>query len=349
MTHNYIGLISGTSVDGIDGAVVQIDDDRVQLGATVCFQYPGEIKEQLQDLIRNPTNVDLDTLGHLDTAVGRCFAEAAMAVLQAAEMRAENIRAIGCHGQTVRHTPTGANPFTMQIGDPNRIVEHTGIVTVADFRRRDIAAGGEGAPLASVFHAHVFTSDEPRAVVNIGGIGNITVLDPNSPVLGFDTGPGNTLMDLWVQQSQGASFDDNGQWAATGQVDETLLKYLLADPYFAQAPPKSTGREHFSDTWLRATVRKLDCHPANADVQRTLLELTARTIANDLIKHAGNVSRVLICGGGAHNSVLLERLSELLSPRTVETTSAYGIDPDWVEAALFGWLAHRTQEGQTGN
>ncbi len=252
-------------------------------------------------------------------------------------------RAIGSHGQTVRHRPQGPAPFTLQIGDPNQIAEITGIVTVADFRRRDLAAGGEAAPLVPPFHASVFGSDtEHRAVLNLGGIGNITILDPLS---GFDTGPGNALLDAWCEQHTGKPFDDAGGWALGGAVISDLLNKLLADPYLHRMPPKSTGKEHYNPTWLRAL---LDPGSAPRDVQRTLVEFTARSAVDAVHRWAPAVRRLLVCGGGRLNRLLMRRLAEL-SRCAVETTDDHGWNGDAIEAAAFAWLAHRRLNLEPGN
>lgn len=340
----FIGLISGTSVDGIDAVVLRIDGDRLEIAGHHCEPYPEPIQRELLALAQ-PGDNEIDRLGAADRNTADCFSKAVAAVLDRAGLTAADIRAVGSHGQTIRHRPEGATPFTLQIGDPNRIAEQTGITTVADFRRRDMAAGGQGAPLVPAFHRAVFgVPHRTTAVVNIGGIANVTLLGADGSIQGFDTGPGNTLMDAWIREHRGTAFDQGGAWAATGTVDPALLEQLLKEPYFRVPAPKSTGPELFSPDWLR---EKLTGDMAPEDVQRTLLELTARTVSDAL---AGTDSaRVAICGGGAHNPVLMARLEALLDPAEVVSTETLGIAPDWVEAAAFAWLASRTLAGLPGN
>jgi anhydro-N-acetylmuramic acid kinase len=287
--------------------------------------------------------------GSLDTSVGVEFANAALQLLTAAGIEPAGVRAIGSHGQTVLHQPQGAAPFTLQIGDPNVIAERVRIDVVADFRRRDIAAGGEGAPLMPAFHAAAFAgSGETRAVVNIGGIANLTLLPAAGEVRGFDTGPGNCLLDAWARRHLKQACDLDGAWARTGRVDEQLLAELLREPYFARAIPKSTGRETFSDAWLERRLGAGARQPA--DVQATLAELTAQSIADSLRRCGGGAARQLyVCGGGAFNGDLMRRLAAALPGTQVRTTADCGIAPEHVEAAGFAWLAHRYIEGLPGN
>jgi anhydro-N-acetylmuramic acid kinase len=292
---------------------------------------------------------ELDREGELDVALGRLFAEAATAVLTAAGHPGSRIRAIGSHGQTVRHRPHTVHPFTRQLGNPSVIAERTGITTVADFRMRDMAAGGEGAPLVPAFHEWLFRAPGMnRAVVNIGGIANATWLpgDSAAAVIGFDTGPGNTLLDQWIARHRGEPCDRDGAWGAGGRVLNRLLAALLAEEYFTRPPPKSTGRELFHLDWLG---RHLDGSESPVDVQATLAELTARTIALALRTLPAPVREIYLCGGGAHNRDLVARLGRQLDGATVATTAALGLDPDWVEAVAFAWLAHQTLAGKPGN
>jgi anhydro-N-acetylmuramic acid kinase len=260
------------------------------------------------------------------------------------------VKAIGSHGLTVRHQASGAYPFSLQIGDPNRIAHITGITTVADFRRRDVAAGGQGAPLVPVFHAAAFRSaEENRVVLNLGGIANITVLpaDPASPVIGFDAGPGNGLLDFWMQRHKGQNYDTGGAWAARGRVIPDLLRALRDEPYFSLPPPKSTGKELFNPSWLGGKIRDFAATEP-VDVQATLAELTALSVAEAIGQYASETRRLLVCGGGTHNADLLGRL-RLLVGCPVESTEKFGIAPDWVEAMAFAWLARQTLLGQPGN
>lgn len=345
----YLGLISGTSADGIDAALVELEP-RPRVLAAATYPYPEPLRESLVALIarqRMPSGIE--ELGILDASVGVCFAEAALALLAAAGVPASAVRAVGSHGQTISHRPNAQPPHTWQIGDPARIAERTGIPTVADFRRRDVAAGGQGAPLVPAFHAACFRSaEEDRAVLNLGGIANLTVLPAAASVIGFDCGPGNALMDEWTRRHLGQPYDRDGDWAASGRVDAGLLATLLADPFLARPPPKSTGREYFNLCWLSDRMPGLGALDP-ADVQATLLEFTARSSADAILRHAANSRRILVCGGGGRNARLMDRLTALLAPRIVESTAAHGIDPDFVEAAAFAWLAAATLAGRPGN
>src|SRR5690606_29839633 len=259
-------------------------------------------------------------------------------LLQREKLSPVDIRAIGSHGQTVRHEP--ARGFTVQIGNPALLAELTGIEVVADFRRRDVAAGGQGAPLVPAFHEALFDSDgQPKAVLNVGGFSNLSLIDPEQPVRGFDCGPGNVLLDAWIARIRGETFDRDGAWAASGTLNEALLQLLLSDPYFAGRGPKSTGRELFNLPWLERHLANLPELPP-ADVQRTLLELTARSIVESLQQAQQDTAELLVCGGGAHNGALMHRLQELLPNCRVASTASRGVPPDWVEAMAFAWLAH---------
>lgn len=344
----YLGLISGTSADGVDAALVSFDQGLPQLRAALTHPWPEALRERVLALAQDLTAFDLDAFGRLDVAIGRHFADAAAALLEASGTAASAVRAIGSHGQTVRHRPGGDMPFTLQIGDPTVIAERCGIDVVADFRRADVAAGGQGAPLLPAVHAMLLGQPgTTRVVLNLGGIANITVLGPAGQVLGFDTGPANGLLDAWCLEQRGEAFDRDGAFAAAGQIDAPLLEVLLADPYFALAPPKSTGREHFHLAWLLRQPRVALLSPA--DVQATLLELTAHTVADAIEAHAPAATDVLVCGGGVHNSRLMQRLAEWLAPRRVASTAAHGIDPDYLEAAAFAWLARQRVLGLPGN
>ncbi len=346
----YIGLNSGTSMDGIDAGLFEIDERHCITSATLSSDYPPELRQELLEASRHPERCSPDALGRLDTWVGQCFARAAMRLVEKNAAPWSRVRAIGSHGQTIRHQPEGMRPFTMQIGDPNVIAAQTGATTVADFRRRDVALGGQGAPLASAFHRGYLASPaEPRAVVNIGGIANVTVLPAgDAKIAGFDTGPGNTLLDAWAQSRTNRPFDAGGQWSDSGRCLGDLLDVLLRDPYFSRLPPKSTGFEYFNLGWVEKHL-PTDTTAAAEDVQATLAALTARTIAGAIRQHAPGTARVLVCGGGVHNAALMRRLAEELAPVPVESTANHGIDPDWVEAATFAWLAARCLDGLPGN
>lgn len=340
----YIGLMSGTSADAIDAALVRFDPAPTMVAGRT-FPIPQALRSEIRDV---SAQLPLSALGPLDVRLGRAFADAVTRLLRETGTPACDVRAIGSHGQTIWHAPTGDTPFTMQIGDPNVIAEETGITTVADFRRRDVAAGGQGAPLVPAFHREIFgTEAGTHCVLNLGGIANISVLGP-SGVIGFDTGPANTLMDDWVKLHRNQPYDKDGAWAAEGRCRQQLLDALLQDSYFRAAPPKSTGPEYFSREWLQRHLAGCGPMPPE-DVQATLLELTARSVADAVRQHAADADRLLVCGGGAHNRSLMVRLGVLLAPLRVASTASVGIDPDFVEACAFAWLARQRLLGAPGN
>lgn len=345
--------MSGTSVDAIDAALVDCTASAVTIIATHEHAIPAATKQQVAEISHSGAD-EIERMGVLDRELGRLFAEATLQLLTKADTQPRDVAAIGSHGQTIRHRPrTTATPanasFTLQIGDPNTIAEHTGITTVADFRRRDIAAGGQGAPLAPTFHAAVLGKPGvDRAIVNIGGIANVTLLAGCELRAGFDTGPGNTLLDHWIQLHRGQAFDRDGSWSAGGRVQPELLHRLLADPFFRQQGPRSTGKEAFNLAWLHAHLDGLPPYRPQ-DVQATLLELTATSIAAAIQHEPLPVSELYVCGGGSHNKQLVATLAERVAPVPVASTAAIGIAPDWVEAATFAWLASRTLSGLAGN
>lgn len=346
-TELYIGLMSGTSLDGIDAGLVDFSPSLPRLIAFHYQAFPDELRSQIHRISQPDTAILLNDYGTLDAKLGQLFAEAALALLKNTDIPATEIKAIGSHGQTVYHAPQGLYGFSLQIGDPNRIAQTTGIATISDFRRRDIAVGGQGAPLVPAFHQALFgTPGKTVTVLNIGGIANISLLTAQG-VRGFDTGPGNTLMDHWCRLNTGRNYDANGDWAKTGQVQPALLQQLLDDPYFRQAPPKSTGKEYFSPAWLAAKLTDYSaCQPA--DIQATLCRFSADSIANAILAHAADSSQVLVCGGGVHNRQLMAMLRNRL-PIPVLSTAEYGVNPDHVEAMAFAWLARQTLNGLTGN
>lgn len=346
----YIGLMSGTSADGIDAVLVDLQA-KPELIATYSLAFPHQLREQIH-AISIPGNNEIDRMGALDVILGKRFAQCCLALLDKSGISPSQVVAVGSHGQTIRHRPPGSSVgcFTLQIGDPSQIAELTGITTVADFRRRDMAAGGQGAPLVPAFHRALFHSPgHNKAVVNIGGMANITWLPAGGDVFGFDTGPGNALMDSWINEHSGEHYDKDGHWAASGLVVTELLLTLLADPFFSLPFPKSTGREHFNKQWLDHHLQQLASPPAKQDVQATLLELTARSIANSIESLSKAAQEVLVCGGGAFNTKLLGRLGELLPHCRVTTTASQGINPQWIEAMAFAWLAQQTIERKPGN
>ena len=339
MASLYLGLISGTSADGIDVALASFARGP-KLLASLTHPYPDDLRRRILSLAQGDGCIALDEFGALDVEIARAFAAAANHLLKRERVDAEKIRALGSHGQTVRHRPLGPAPYTMQLGDPNVIAELTGITTVADFRRRDIAAGGHGAPLAPAFHAAMLAHDKKtRVVLNLGGIANITILPGNAKqaLRGFDTGPASCLLDAWIAKHLDQPYDKDGAFAASGRVDETLLKRLLSEPYFAEPPPKSTGREVFHLSWLAEHLRGLAIAPKN--VQATLVALSALTIADAIRTQARDAREVWVCGGGVHNPVLMAAIAEVLAPIPVTSVAELGIDPDFVEAMTFAWLA----------
>jgi anhydro-N-acetylmuramic acid kinase len=351
----FLGMISGTSADGIDVAIARFHDDHtphadVLFGHT--YAWDDDLRAQLIALGQHAVALTLDDIGELDVRIGAAFAAAAEHAIRDSGVDPAQIAAIGSHGQTLRHRPDGrrndgADRFTLQLGDANLIAEATGIRTVADFRRRDVAAGGHGAPLLPALHAALLSSrDEDRAVLNLGGIANLTLLPTGGDVRGFDTGPANGLMDAWCLRHTGERFDRGGAFAAGGDVDDALLTRLLNDPWFALPPPKSTGRDQFHLGWVAS---KLSGNESPADVQATLLALTVRTVADALRGTLPGAARVIGCGGGVHNPALMRGLADAMPHAVIESTAAHGIDPDVVEALGFAWLARQTVLGRPGN
>ncbi len=348
----FIGLMSGTSMDGIDAVVVDFSNNRPHLLATHLEPIPNRLRQNLRQLAQ-PGDDGIDQVGAADIEMGCLLAKAVNSLLSSNGISSGDISAIGSHGQTIRHRPDNTPPFTLQIGDPNTIAQLTGITTIADFRGRDMAAGGVGAPLVPAVHVDLFQQRRStRGVLNIGGIANITLLpaaNEGGTVVGYDTGPGNTLMDSWCRQHLNQPYDVHGAWAATGRVIMPLLESMLADPYFKRPPPKSSGPEYFSPDWLQQQIERLQQPFTNQDVQATLLELTAQTVSLALQQHTIKIKELLVCGGGVHNSLLMQRLADLLQPTTVSSTATDGVEPDWLEALAFAWLACRTLNGLTGN
>lgn len=344
----FLGLISGTSADGIDAALVRFEPG-LQLVAGRTYPYDATLRAEILRCSRREAAIDVDGFGRLDAAIGEAFALAASRLIEHAGVEASVLAGIGSHGQTLCHRPEGELPYTVQLGDPSRIVERTGVTTVADFRRRDVAAGGHGAPLMPAFHAAALAdAGEDRAVLNLGGIANLTLLPAaGGDVRGFDTGPANGLMDALVAREFGRAFDAGGELAARGRVDAELLAKLLADPWFALPGPKSTGRDQFHLDWVQAALgsRRLPTQ----DLQATLCELSAATIADALLRDLPSASRLVACGGGVHNAELMRRLHDRLPGVVVESSSGHGLDPDYVEAMGFAWLARQTLAGLPGN
>jgi anhydro-N-acetylmuramic acid kinase len=339
----YIGLISGTSRDGVDAALVRFRGAAPELLATLCQPYPDELAKRLEQLVKTgqrPADADMR---ELDQAIAGHFADSVRYVLDQAGCRAAAVCAIGSHGQTVWHAPDASRPESIQLGSPAAIAARTGICTVGDFRRADIEAGGQGAPLAPLLHRALFRPERGRRIVlNLGGIANISVVAASGEVHGFDTGPANCLLDAWIQTHQDLAFDRDGAWAGGGRVDHALLQDLLQDPFFDRQPPKSTGIEYFNLAWLNRRLAARSLNPR--DVQATLTELTAVSVA-DAVRPV-DAADLLLCGGGSHNTFLCERLQSLLPSMTVHSTAGFGVEPDWVEAVLFAWLARERLAGR---
>ena len=341
--------MSGTSIDAIDAALVRI----VEHGLELIQYQQTPISKKLQQTIRSiNTKSTLSEISEIDVIMGNLFAEASLQVIESGDLAPEDIHAIGSHGQTILHLPDAKYPRTLQIGDANIIAYQTGITTVADFRRMDIAAGGEGAPLAPAFHQWLFQDEKnERVILNIGGMANITLLpaDNKTAITGFDTGPGNALMDEWIQKHLDQDFDSDGIWASSGQCKQELLSLLSDEAYFKAAPPKSTGKDFFNLQWLEEKLSQLKTSIDANDVQATLLELSVRTISEAIKNHAPVCDEILVCGGGVHNKLVMQRLSDLQAGTEINSTEKVGLDPDAVEAVAFAWLAKRRMENQFGN
>lgn len=349
--NRFLGIMTGTSLDGVDVALLDIfEDSPPTLVQFIELPYPTHLRARVETLLDTAPTVSLDLLMTVHRSLGEGYARAALEALAQWQIRADTITAIGCHGQTLWHQPSETPGFSLQLGCGATIAAMTGITTVTDFRSGDIAAGGEGAPLAPAFHAMLAG---PRTAVtaflNLGGIANITLVPPGQDpagILGFDVGPANTLLDTWCLRHQGTRFDAGGNWARTGAPDELLLRYMLSDPYFGRPAPKSTGREYFNLAWVdRFLAHQKPIKPA--DVQATLVELTAKTVA-DCVARLGGEAQMYVCGGGARNSFLIERIRSLISI-PLWSTSELGICPDAMEAAAFAWLASRRLEGKPSN
>lgn len=336
--------MSGTSLDGIDVALVDLSGDRIGLVATHFQAYPQDLKDALLAL-HHPAPNELHQTQIIANRLARDYANATLVLLQANNIPAHEIRAIGCHGQTIRHRPELG--YTIQLGNAALLAELTGISVISDFRSRDIAAKGQGAPLVPAFHDRVLRHpDIHRVIVNIGGISNLTDLPPGRPTTGFDCGPGNLLMDAWIQEHQSCAYDKDGTWAASGKVIPALLQRLLTEPFFNAAPPKSSGRDLFNLHWLRENLRG-DEMPE--DVQATLLALTIHGIADSIQRFCQGAQEIYLCGGGAHNQALISRLNATLPQCSIQLTDTLGIGADWLEAIAFAWLGQQTLQGKSAN
>ncbi|MBE0510556.1 MAG: anhydro-N-acetylmuramic acid kinase [Chromatiales bacterium] len=343
--------MSGTSMDALDGVLLDFSSPQPQLLAALSLPLPALLRQQLLALSR-PGDNEIARMGQADVELAMFSAELVRQLLAEAQLSASAIAAIGSHGQTIRHAPTASPAFTLQIGDPNTLAAQTGITTVADFRRRDMAEGGQGAPLVPPFHAWLYQRCEiSRVVLNIGGMANITILPAGTTPLvsGFDTGPGNILLDSWIQHCHGLPMDRDGQWGGTGKANPQLLDRLLSDNYFQQPAPKSTGREHFNLSWLQSHLQALQCQ--DEEVMATLYALSVRSISEAVSRYAADCEEVVVCGGGAFNPLLMHGLQTKLAPRRLIDSAAAepSVDPRWMEAMAFAWLARQTLSGQSGN
>ncbi len=343
MCEHYLGIISGTSLDAVDVACLKIANEKPQFVNAIAVAIPEALQKECRDIIRDK-HCDLNQLLELDVQLGQLFAHASQQLLQQCGLAHSEIAAIGSHGQTIFHHPDSQYPSTLQLGDPNVIAEQTGITVVADFRRRDIAAGGQGAPLVPIFHNVLTGNDSKTAVVNIGGIANITCQSQSAETIGYDTGPGNGLMDAYCRAYLKKDMDNNGELAKTGTVNPDLLEQLLQDAYFSLPVPKSTGSEYFNLAWFEKFLRP---SVTSNDVLATLAELTAMTIARAVSEFS--VTKLYVCGGGAQNSFLLSRIQHHLKGVLVESTTGLGIHPDWIEASAFAYMAYLTLAHKKGN
>lgn len=350
MSELYIGLMSGTSLDGVDGVLADFSGAHLQVVQYVTAPFPAELRAELLAL-NTPGDNELHRAALAANALANVYADVVEVLLSTSGIAASQVRAIGAHGQTVRHRPQAFDGigYTLQLNNPALLAERCGIAVVADFRSRDVAAGGQGAPLVPAFHQGVFGRPGERiAVLNIGGISNLSVLGPDGEVTGFDCGPGNALMDYWCQLHTGQPYDAQGAWAASGRVAPALLAELLADPFLSALPPKSTGRDLFNPAWLSARLPSATgARPV--DVQSTLTEFTARACADHLVRHGASSKTLVVCGGGALNDHLMQRLQALLPGVQVDSSALHGLPPLQVEAAAFAWLARQTILNRTGS
>jgi len=337
-------------MDGVDAVLASFEDTGAKLLHARCTPYDEKLKQRLERVVSGNGPVELKQLGELDRALALAFADAALALLDESGLARSRVSAIGSHGQTIYHSPDGANPFTWQMGDPGLIAARTGMVTVADFRRKDMALGGQGAPLVPGFHAAMFGKPgRRRAILNIGGIANLTLLEGQRCVGGFDTGPGNCLLDAWCLRHRGQAYDRAGAWAASGRSDADLLESLLDHPFLSRTPPKSTGREAFNMAWLDGLLHTQPHQVGARDVQASLLEFTARSVQRALAQYFPEPELLAVCGGGAHNQALIDLLAGSLGDCRVCTTAELGLAPDWVEAVAFAWLARQCLAREPGN
>ncbi len=345
----YIGLISGTSADGIDAVAVNFENNQIQQLGAIIHPYTENCRNRIFSVQTN--TITLDQIGELDTLIAEQFAQASCALMETLSIDSTQIKAIGSHGQTLKHAPNALHPYSLQLGNPSVIAERTQITTIGNFRQRDIAAGGQGAPLVTAFHqAWLANVNEQVAVLNLGGIANLTILDKSSsmPTIGFDCGPANTLMDAWMRREYERNYDEDGQTARAGHINSHLLEQLMQHDYFTAVPPKSADIYQFSLQWLDSILKSMPAIKAD-DVMSTLCEFSLNTIALAIKKHAPSIDCVVACGGGCKNSFLMESLKARINPMKLEVSDNFGVGSDWVEAIAFAWLAKQTLSQQTGN
>ena len=343
----YIGLMSGTSTDAVDAVMVEFHpESKLNIHASYSLVFDSSLKKSIIKLNR-PCENEIDTMCQVEYQITHCYGQAIQKLIASSKYQSQQIRAIGMHGQTIRHQPK--RHYSLQIGNPALLAELTGIDVIADFRNRDIAAQGQGAPLTPAFHSWLWRGTESKAVLNLGGFANLTLLpaDPSKPVLGFDTGPANILLDAWIHHHKAKPYDDKGRWAATGKSNKNLLDVLSSHHFFSQESPKSTGREDFNLAWLQAQLEPFTIAPE--DVQATLVELTAGSISKQLIEKKYHKCQLIICGGGAYNHTLINRISSLLPESNIKTSDQLCIPNSHVESSAFAWLAMRCLHGKTGN
>lgn len=349
-SHLFAGLMSGTSMDAVDVVLVDLSsEDRYRLVATHRHDYAPSLRKRL---LAVNDQLDLKSIAELDTLTAHAFSQAVLELLDLANLPAEAVSALGSHGQTIFHHPSAPISNSIQIGNPALVAHLTGISVVADFRRADIAAGGEGAPLVPAFHRQFMSCrHENRAILNLGGIANVTLLpsDASAPIIGFDSGPGNCLLDGWIRQARQLDYDADGEWAQSGEISHELLERLLNHPYFSLPAPKSTGKDEFHLAWLRSECAALRTPLAPEDVQATLMELTARSVAMAITSATPVVHSTFVCGGGVNNGALVGRIGELIAPIAITSSDSLGLDPHWIEAVAFAWLAQQRLLGHAGN
>ena len=345
MSELFIGLMSGTSADSIDTVLIAISEEGIESLGTYSHPIPEKVRTSIYESVYSK-NLNLDKVNKLDMLLGEIFSEAVNKILTQENVSSKNIKAIGSHGQTIKHCPNSHEPFSLQIGNAQLLADLTGIRTISDFRSDDISAGGQGAPITPLFNGHVFSSDNKRVIINIGGITNITILNKKTSIFGYDTGPGNCLMDSWARKNGVGNYDEGGKWANSGEVNLSLLALMLEDNYFKKPNPKSTGPDFFNLEWVENSINNSGKNLTPEDLQSTLLELTVKSLTKELKKlHIGKSDGLYFCGGGIHNEYLMKRIKKELGLR-IHTTADIGVDPDYIEATSFAWFAQQRVKGK---